>query len=97
MVRPFENFDLFFVKSLRRKAVKRLNLRPGDRVLDAGCGPGGSFSYLVEAIGHSGTIVGLEISPEMAINAQRRIAKNNWTDVTVIVEDASKGCFVRQI
>jgi ubiquinone/menaquinone biosynthesis C-methylase UbiE len=42
----------------------------GDRVLDVGCGPGGSFPYLVHAVGQSGQVIGVEISPEISINAK---------------------------
>ena len=84
LVRPFPNFDLFWVKSLRQKAVQLLHLKTGGRVLDAGCGPGGSFPHLVDAVGPSGEVVGIEISPEMAINARNRIEKNHWRNVSVM-------------
>ena len=86
--RPFPNWDLFFIKALRRAAVASLHLSPGDRVLDAGCGSGGTFPYLVDAVGANGEVVGLEISPETAINAHRRIAANRWPNVHVLVGDA---------
>ena len=88
LIRPFPDFDFFFIKPLRRKAVQLLQLKPGDRVLDVGCGPGGSFPYLVDAVGPTGEVVGLEISPEVAINARRRIEKNRWRNVLVIEGDA---------
>ncbi|MCI0723722.1 MAG: protein-L-isoaspartate O-methyltransferase [Acidobacteria bacterium] len=88
LIRPFPDFDWSRIKPLRQKAVQLLQLKPGDRVLDAGCGPGGSFPYLVEAVGPSGEVVGLEISPEIAINARRRIQKNGWSNVQIIVADA---------
>ena len=88
LIRPFPDFDFFFIKPLRRKAVQLLQLKPGDRVLDVGCGPGGSFPYLVDAVGPTGEVVGLEISPEVAINARSRIEKNRWRNVLVIEGDA---------
>ncbi|HYL15203.1 MAG TPA: methyltransferase domain-containing protein [Terriglobales bacterium] len=88
LIRPFPDFDPSFIKPLRRKAVQLLQLQPGDRVLDTGCGPGGSFPYLVDAVGPAGEVVGVEISPEIAVNARRRIAKNGWSNVRVIVADA---------
>jgi phosphatidylethanolamine/phosphatidyl-N-methylethanolamine N-methyltransferase len=88
LIRPFPNFDLFFVQSLRQKAVGLLQLKSGDRVLDVGCGPGGSFPYLVEAVGPTGEVVGVEISPEVVINATRRIEANHWSNVRVVEADA---------
>jgi tRNA A58 N-methylase Trm61 len=81
LFRPFPDFDPFFIKPVRQKAVELLHLKAGDRVLDVGCGPGGSFPYLVHAVGQSGQVVGVEISPEISINAKRRIAKNGWRNV----------------
>lgn len=88
LIRPFPNFDVSFIKPLRRKAAQLLQLNLGDRVLDAGCGPGGSFPYLVDAVGPAGEVVGVEISPEVAINARRRIEKNRWNNVQLMVADA---------
>jgi demethylmenaquinone methyltransferase/2-methoxy-6-polyprenyl-1,4-benzoquinol methylase len=88
LVRPFPDFDPFFIKPVRQKAVALLDLKEGGRVLDVGCGPGGSFPYLVPAVGQSGQVVGVEISPEMSINARRRIEKNGWRNVEVIEADA---------
>ena len=88
LIRPFPNFDLFWVKPLRRKGVRLLQLKPGDRVLDVGCGPGGSFPYLLGAVGLSGGVTGVEISPEVATNARRRVEANEWSNVRVIVGNA---------
>lgn len=88
IVRPFPNWDFIFIRSLRRKAVKALRLKAGNRVLDAGCGSGGSFPFLENSVGSSGEIVGIEISPEAAINARKRIDANHWSNVHVIVGDA---------
>lgn len=84
LFRPFPDFDPPFIKPVRRKAVELLNLKAGDRVLDVGCGPGGSFPYLVHAVGQSGQVVGVEISPEISVNARKRIAKNRWRNVHLI-------------
>jgi ubiquinone/menaquinone biosynthesis C-methylase UbiE len=84
LIRPFPNFDLFFIRSLRQEAVRLLQLKPGDRVLDAGCGPGGSFPYLLDAVGPSGEVIGVEISPEMVTSARKRIEKNRWRNVQTI-------------
>jgi len=84
VVRPFADFDPSFIKPVRQKAVELLDLKEGDRVLDVGCGLGGSFPYLVRAVGQSGQVVGVEISAEMSINARRRSEKNGCRNVEVI-------------
>lgn len=84
LARPFPNFDLAFMRPLRRKAVRLLHLKHGDHVLDMGCGMGGSFPYLVDAVGPSGEVVGVEISSEVTINTSQRIERNRWRNVQVI-------------
>jgi SAM-dependent methyltransferase len=84
LFRPFPDFDPPFIKPVRQKSVELLHLKAGDRVLDVGCGSGGRFPYLVRAVGESGQVVGVEISPEIIINAKRRIAKNGWENFQVI-------------
>lgn len=90
LIRPFPNFDLIFVRSRRQRAVGLLRLRPGDRVLDAGCGPGGSFPYLLDKVGGNGEVVGVEISPEMASLANRRIRNNGWGNVRALESAAER-------
>jgi ubiquinone/menaquinone biosynthesis C-methylase UbiE len=83
----FPNFDFSFIKPVRQKAVGLLNLKSGDRVLDVGCGSGGSFPYLIRAVSPSGEVIGVEISPESAGSARRRAVTNDWENVQVIESD----------
>ncbi|MFI2204834.1 class I SAM-dependent methyltransferase [Streptomyces sp. NPDC020192] len=46
-------------------AVAELGLRPGDRVLDAGCGTGRALPPLRAAVGPSGVVLGADLTPEM--------------------------------
>ena len=88
LARRFPNFDVSFVKPLRERAVRSLRLAPGDRVLDAGCGIGGSFPYLADAVGPDGEVTGIEISPETVASARRRIEVNRWAHVNVVQSSA---------
>ncbi len=88
LVRPFPDCDFGFIKPLRAKATALLRLSPGARVLDVGCGSGGSFPYLVHAVGPGGRVVGIELSPSSASHARRRAAKNGWHNVEVLVSAA---------
>ena len=88
LTRLFPNFDFFFIKSVREKAIKLLNLKEGSRVIDAGCGSGGSFPFILDSVGQSGEVVGIEISPATIINTKNRVVKNNWKNVTIIESNA---------
>src|SRR5262249_47793219 len=88
LLRPFPDIDAPFIIPVRQRAIELLKLQEGDRVLDMGCGLGGSFPYLVHAVGPSGQVVGVEISPVISINARKRIEKNGWRNVEVIEADA---------
>ncbi|MGA5192822.1 class I SAM-dependent methyltransferase [Streptomyces exfoliatus] len=52
-------------------AVGELGLRPGDAVLDAGCGTGRALPPLRAAVGPSGTVLGVDLTPEMLEQAVR--------------------------
>lgn len=69
---------------LRRRTIARLALREGDTVLDAGCGTGLSFPLLLEAVGTSGAVIGVEASPDMLALAGERTSAGGWENVTLI-------------
>ncbi|MFG2372229.1 class I SAM-dependent methyltransferase [Streptomyces sp. NPDC048504] len=52
-------------------AVAELGLRSGDGVLDAGCGTGRALPPLRAAVGHSGVVVGADLTPAMLEAAVR--------------------------
>jgi ubiquinone/menaquinone biosynthesis C-methylase UbiE len=78
-----------WLERMRGVAVRRLELRPGDHVLDVGCGTGGSFAPLVEAVGPTGRVTGVDLSDEMAAVAQDRIREAGWDNVEVVVGEAA--------
>jgi arsenite methyltransferase len=82
---------------LRRRELVRaaLGARPGDRILDVGCGPGFYVTELLEAVGREGAVAGVDASADMlAVAAQRAEGHGNVTfhqaDATSLpVPDAS--------
>ena len=52
-------------------AVAELSLHEGDVVLDAGCGTGRALPALRTAVGPGGTVVGVDLTPEMLAEAAR--------------------------
>jgi arsenite methyltransferase len=62
----------------RRLAHEALGAQPGERILDAGCGPGFYVAELLDAVGPEGSVVGVDVSPAMlAISARRTEAHPN--------------------
>lgn len=73
-------------KRLTRKVVDTLGLRPGETVLDAGCGSGAATVHIAEEYG--ATITGVTISPVEAATAEARAAAAGLSDrVTFEVGD----------
>ena len=72
------------LEGVRKRAVAALALRPGQTVLDVGCGTGASFARLVEAVGPRGRVIGVDHSPGMLEVASRRIADAGWTGVELV-------------
>jgi cyclopropane fatty-acyl-phospholipid synthase-like methyltransferase len=84
----YPNFLAPFTHALREVAVRHLCLEPGNRILGVGCGTGTSFPFLVQAVGPEGEVVGVEISPNMAASAKKRIEQEEWNNVRVAVGPA---------
>jgi ubiquinone/menaquinone biosynthesis C-methylase UbiE len=90
LLRPFPDFDFDFIKPVRARAVVALRLQEGNRVLDLGCGPGGSLPFLRAAVGAGGEVVGVEISTRVAALAEQRIARHGWTNVRIVIAPAER-------
>lgn len=54
-----------------REALLLAGLKPGDRVLDAGCGPGGITEMIAEVVGPTGHVTGLDLSEERLSEARQ--------------------------
>jgi ubiquinone/menaquinone biosynthesis C-methylase UbiE len=75
---------------IRRKAVRHLELKPGDRVLEVGCGTGRNLSLLRDAVGQEGHVYGVDLSEGMLAMAQELCTRQNWDNVTLIRSDAAE-------
>ncbi len=60
------------LSSAHRLLVDRLQLRPGERVLDVACGTGGLACELAAAVGPAGVVVGVDLSQAMVDAANMR-------------------------
>ena len=65
------------IDAIRARAIGALDLRPGDTVLDAGCGTGWCLPRLMECVGERGTVIAFDPSPEMLAIARLRLNGNS--------------------
>lgn len=72
----------------RKKAVRALDLKHGDVVVEIGCGTGLNFGLLRRAVGSKGRIIGVDLTGEMLDRAAARIAQNHWSNIELVHSDA---------
>ncbi len=73
------------------RLISRLDLAPGMRVLDAGCGPGRLTIPLARAVGPGGEVVALDGQPEMLEKLEGRIAAEGITNVRLLRAGLGEG------
>jgi ubiquinone/menaquinone biosynthesis C-methylase UbiE len=78
----------FFPPHLRGLAATRLNAKPGDRVLEIGCGTGRNFPHLRKAVGPTGKVYGVDLSTGMLAKARELCTRESWSNVELTHCDA---------
>lgn len=64
----------------RFQTLKALNIRPGERILDAGCGPGLLAEELARLTGSDGQVVAVDKSRNMLALAKERCRELPWVE-----------------
>jgi len=63
--------------TFRERMADVLGVQPGDAVLDVGCGTGDLALVLAERVGSSGTVAGIDLSPEMIRRARQKAQRQH--------------------
>jgi arsenite methyltransferase len=63
--------------------VQQAALRPGETVLDLGCGAGIDTLLAARAVGETGRVIGLDMTPEMVDRARRNAAEAGLRNVEI--------------
>jgi ubiquinone/menaquinone biosynthesis C-methylase UbiE len=68
--------------------LDRAGIKPGERVVDIGCGPGGVLHLLAKRVGATGSVIGIERSPHFVELARRFVSDLGLSQVEVRESDA---------
>lgn len=77
------------MRRVRSRLLDLLDPRPGESVLDVGCGAGDDVFVLADLVGPSGRAVGVDSSRTMVDEARRRAAETGIEGIEFVQSDAS--------
>jgi len=75
-------------KSLRKRSLELLKLQKGEKVLEIGFGRGTALIEISKAVGETGEVYGIDLTPEMVKITRKNLAKNHIFNVKVEEGDA---------
>ncbi|MFA9425095.1 class I SAM-dependent methyltransferase [Natronorubrum sp. A-ect3] len=87
--RWYETFADPFEEPARAAGVDLLDARPGERVLDVGCGTGTALVALSDAVGPGGTAVGIDLAAGMCRVSRTTLADAGLDHGVVVRGDAA--------
>ncbi|MEZ5007388.1 MAG: methyltransferase domain-containing protein [Chitinophagales bacterium] len=79
---------LYYDKA-RTFAIKQLDLKPEETLLNLPCGTGQNFEYFQQYLKNTGTVIGIDLSDGMISQAKKKMAENNWTNVKILKGNAT--------
>jgi SAM-dependent methyltransferase len=69
--------------------LARADFQPGERVLDIGCGGGGTTIAIAHAVAPDGEVLGIDISPDLTAASTRRASDAGVGNIHFLCADAS--------
>jgi ubiquinone/menaquinone biosynthesis C-methylase UbiE len=74
-----------------REIISHLELRPGMKVLDFGCGPGRLTIPIAKLIGPAGTVTAFDIQPAMLERVRAKAIQENLSNIDFVHGSAGEG------
>jgi S-adenosylmethionine-diacylgycerolhomoserine-N-methlytransferase len=65
----------------RKRLIDKLEIQPGERVVEIGCGTGANFRAIQNRLRNTGELIGVDCSDPMLGKARQRVYQNGWTNV----------------
>jgi ubiquinone/menaquinone biosynthesis C-methylase UbiE len=84
-------FKLRDIVRPRGNVLKEVGIKPGFKVLDFGCGPGGYILPLAKLVGEPGKIFALDMNPAAILTVKSLAANHKLANVQTILSDGATG------
>jgi ubiquinone/menaquinone biosynthesis C-methylase UbiE len=72
------------------KALNAAGIRPGQKVLEVGCGPGFFTIPAAKMVGPKGSVCALDMSPSAIERVQQKIEEAGATNIETLLSDAAR-------
>ncbi|MFI7549085.1 class I SAM-dependent methyltransferase [Micromonospora sediminimaris] len=89
----YDRTGVSFFGPFGAELVRRAAIRPGERVLDVGCGRGAVLFPAAHATGPTGHVTGIDLAPAMVALTAEDVTRAGLTHVDVRVDDAQQPDF----
>jgi ubiquinone/menaquinone biosynthesis C-methylase UbiE len=73
-------------KRYRLAGLTMLDVRPGEQILEIGCGTGHSAVAIAKSVGPHGKITAFDLSAKMLAKTRKRLEKNKLIDQSAVVQ-----------
>jgi ubiquinone/menaquinone biosynthesis C-methylase UbiE len=83
----YEDASLLYWQFLSANTIERLNLRPGDSVLDIACGTGPATLAAAKAVGPNGRVVAVDYAEGMLAIARQKVEAAGHKNVEFVQAD----------
>ncbi|WP_433604280.1 class I SAM-dependent methyltransferase [Prescottella agglutinans] len=93
VVDSYDNVGVSFFGPIADRLVEEMDPRPGDRVLDVGCGRGAVLFRLADSVGPTGAVTGIDLSRKMVATTAREARARGLGNVHLHVMDAMRPTF----
>lgn len=80
----------WYYKKARSYAIKELEIKKGQTIINLPCGTGVNFNYFQYYLENSGLVIGIDLSSGMLDQATKKIKKNEWTNIVTELNNASE-------
>ncbi len=71
----------WYDSTCRIKAIEQLDLKSGERVLDAACGMGFNFPLIQQGLKNEGQLIAVDLSDQSLTSAEDLVTENKWSNV----------------